>query len=204
MAVVLKKPKLVFIEEPRTASRSTQRWLKHLGGVTLGDDEFKHASVAEVRRRYPEYADFTFFACTRNPYDVVVTYYVQTRQALHKPGSVTPACIEASKRDLATFLSFQPAVERFELNDSFHFKRVEGVTHFYRYEDGVPGALVLLLRSLGVSVSDQVVQYFPFIGKMKSKQDYRGYHTERSKQLVARLFPRYIYEFCYTFEGVEG
>lgn len=75
MAVIHKRKKWVYLFEPRTASRATERLLLTLSGCQKHGAH--HDGLPQVRPRIHNIDDFYVGVTVRNPIDVLVTEYVK-------------------------------------------------------------------------------------------------------------------------------
>lgn len=216
MVVVLKEPKLIFIEEPRTASRSTHIWMvKHLGGISpwqpsphhpqrhMGPEAFKHhvrqnkvPRVAFLRDRLSQYASF---AVVRNPFSTLVTYYLKAKSGVLSPhGRQREHDLAASTRDFKEFIVQLLAKYPGLLSEQQHLCRLDACQHTLRFEDGYPDVLFKFLQERGMDVTKAQRKAFTHTGKTRNKRDWRShYKDDKIIDVVAGIYQQYLLRFGY-------
>lgn len=226
--IILRAHKLIYVQEPRTGTRSTHNWLvNQLGGLYPWNQKAcldkegaswhpkRHVGPRAFarmlkHRELPHSVDFLrntlgqykYFMATRNPYDVVVTFFVDNKHKnVGEPRNQRQVIAHESK-DLLEYLQRITVETPGHVCDDENMARIRGIHHFFRYEDGYPNVLFQFLRGQGVPVTDKQIAAFPSMGKTPTKRlDWRSYYCEESKRMVGQLYARYLKRFGYSFEG---
>jgi hypothetical protein len=225
LVVVLEKPRLIFIEEPRTASRSTHEWLaRQKLGVSpwdytpgkgslegkfdrhMGFQDFKAMlsqggcpNVNWLRQRIEQFKAFAF---ARNPFETLATYYQKARNGwLPRPRRDWEIELARSTNGLAAFLRAVEDRAPGYLGDGSHMRRMAGCERVLRFERGVKEELFRFLGEHGVALSNAQRKAFPHKGKTaKKKQDWRKYYDDAAREHTARIYAEYLRLYNYSFE----
>lgn len=222
MVVILKKPKLIYIEEPRTASRSTHLWLtQHLDGIAPWPAQKNGLSPYLVRHTEPlafrklvregklsrvnflkgNMNQYEFFAFVRNPFNTVVSYYVKARTGMLGLTRRKECALARKSKSFKQFL--QLVLERLPgaLSEEHHLARLDHIQHVLHFEDGYPGVLFRFLQGYGMRITQAQKKGFLHHGKTPCKRkDWRTYYDDEAKEIVAGIYPIYLRRYKYTFD----
>ena len=206
MTVVLPKHKLVYIEAPRTASRTTHRWLlDRYEGVELSSK--RHLGALPARQllaqddSFGSVADYRFFGFTRNPYSGMVSAWLQTKcqpniaeewRWLQELAQATP--------DFPAYLkaAHETAGDAW-LGAAKWVYRLRTCHDVLRFEDGFPEVLIAYLRYQGLCLHSDDILAIPHVGKSNKNPDWRSYYNDEARELVGRVFRRYLRKYDYAF-----
>lgn len=211
MVVVLPEHKLIYIEEPRAATRSTHTWLmEQLGGVRPWEEQGdvflvkeRHASPRQLKEwveadALPAVAflkghwnEYQFFIFTHNPFHMLVTYYIVSRDRCG-PGDRIDAERARRAKDFTEFLQLLVTEVPGLLTEAPLLERLNGCDHAHRFEDGYPAVLFRLLKALGVPLTEEQEAAFPRVGKTPNKEEWTSYYTSEAEKLVRSIYPEYI------------
>ena len=227
MVVVLREPKLIFIEEPRTASRSTHIWLvKHMGGLSpwppigpkhvisphntrhMGPAEFKDhlrgGKVPRVAFLRGTLRRYDFFAFTRNPFSTLVSYWCKAKN-LQLGGDPSRRAEHALAARCNTFKEYIQRLLKTRpgtLDEDSHHARLDHCDYALRFEDGYPEALFQFLGTRGLPVPRDKRNKFPHTGKTRGKSaDWRSYYDDEMIEIVAGIYPKYLAHYNYSFDS---
>ena len=225
MVVVLSQPRLIFIEEPRAASRSTHIWLvEHMGGISpwkpknpqskisshterhMGPVSFKrmvrHGQLPRVSFIDQELASYSYFAFVRNPFDTVVTYYCKA-----KIGQLGPQGRDVERKIGMESKNFTEFLRRIlnelpnTLSEVSHHARLNHVEHILRFEQGFPRVLFEFLEEHGITVPAWSRKKMRREGRTSGKKkNWRDYYDEEAVEIVSGIYPEYLEKYGYTFD----
>lgn len=166
-----------------------------LKGVQTAGRLWKHATLADIDGLVSlEELDALFlFALVRNPWDRVVSYYHWLREQRFSH----PAVRLAKETEFAEFLDHSYIQLSLQQNAYTDYLRdssgAERAAHYLRLET-LQQDLAPLEAHLGFSLGE-----IPRANASKRATDYRGYYSERSKDIVGRVCRRDIERFGYAF-----
>jgi Sulfotransferase family. len=197
------KKRFLFVHIPKTAGNSIQSILRDysedelvaLRGEQDGIERFglrnpnykirKHSTLAEYRAALGEgrFAELYKFACVRNPWDRMVSYYFTPTQntVAWDPKKFRKVIVKALP--VADYLRL---TERD--NDPF-----ENVNYIMRFENLVDDFRTVC-RALGISPTT-LPQY-----NRSNREHYSRYYNDELRELVRERFAAEIERFGYTFE----
>jgi len=182
--------KFVWLRIPKSGSRSLAALLRtHMGSALNHDPEATHWSEYDAER----YADYFKVIFVRNPWDRIVSAYFN--KAIENRGPYLAQCREMSFDEFVDWLSEQDLSQT-----DVHVQRQlqylpEGVEPDFvgRLEEFAQDATALLAH-FGFEVGD-----IPHRNSSKHAH-YSHYYTERTKEIVRRLYEEDIAAFGYEFE----
>jgi hypothetical protein len=197
------KKRFLFVHIPKTAGNSIQSVLRGysedelvaLRGEQDGIERFglrnpnykirKHSTLAEYRAALGEkrFAELYKFACVRNPWDRMVSYYFTPTQntVAWDPKEFRKVIIKAV-----------PVADYLRLNecDNDPFENVNYIMHFENLVDDFR----TVCRALGISPTT-LPQY-----NRSNREHYSRYYNGELRELVRARFAAEIERFGYTFE----
>jgi hypothetical protein len=225
MVVVLREPKLIFIEEPRTASHSTHIWLIAQGlGMSpwyqpdktkAADWHTRHHGPVDFERALYRgdipradflrntLSEYDYFAFVRNPFNTLVTHYVKAKQSrLDRKEGATQLNTARRSTSLTQYLQLLQAENPDKLPcEGFHLERLLPCRHVLKFEDGYPDVLFKFLERQGVALTDKQKAAFPHDNRTpRKKEDWRSYYDETSRKMAEEIYAKYTQLYNYKFE----
>jgi hypothetical protein len=161
--------------------------------------KLRRREAANVQFMLDNWEEYCFFAVTRNPFDVVATYYVDNKFNENAPKD---AMLEAAKRavDLADYIRRVNEVKARHISEDDHMSRLRDVHRIVRYEDGIPGAFVPIMREHGIEVTRRHLGMFPRQGVTHGKEHWSTYYNDESRAMVEELYGGYLEKCGYSFD----
>jgi hypothetical protein len=184
------QPRFIWFRNAKVATRSTLKFLDEAGV------RFDARQVFGCYYPPSCYSDHYKFAFVRNPWDRLVSGWLDkvARPRAH------PIPFAAQLKSGATFRDFVEHCASADLDTcDHHFRRqcrlidlnhIDFIGRLEHYEDD----LVEVARTLGLPVSS-----IPRKNVSESRQQYRAYYDEDTRELVARLYSVDIQMFGYSF-----
>ena len=202
MAVLI-PDKFIYLSTPHTASIATTRALATLEGAVVSnineakDLDFKHSfpkgthhsTLEELKRRTPEYFTGREISVTtvRNPFDLLVTWWLRQRRAIAEKSGHEP-----------TFGEYVETVDEGTTGGPYiRDGRIFwlGADEVLRYES-LQEDLDRLLRRLGLPTVELVPT-----NVTGEKGPWRSYYDEGIRAVAERRFGEEAKEFGYSFSG---
>jgi len=188
--------KLVFVAVPKCGSTSM---IGALGFKFQGEaPRIYHASIEMILNEHPECTDYESVGFIRNPWDRVVSVFLDGVQSEGHQG--------AWSKDLLKFKNFEDFIMSFENTKWLNwvhflpcskFLTVDDkvvVNHIGRYENIVEDFNTITTKIIGSPVV--LNQHH---NKTNRSVDYRAYYNDKTKEIIGRVYEKDIELFNYEF-----
>lgn len=206
MATLVPQYRLLFLHHRRTGSTSIHEFLcQSLGGHNIPEDQsvcneelrYKHTDIYALEKyRILSRSDIDSllkFSTIRNPWDSLASAYQKIYNKWHtydlRSPTLDPAIIEYAKKpyDFIYFLESGLA----QMKNTFWAKQSDKIIRF----ENLNNDLYTLLTTVGYDGPVNI----PHLNKTDSKNNYRQYYSDYTRDLVYNLFTDEIDQFGYEF-----